>query len=54
MNSEDLDIKKLHSHHELYRLRVGHFRIIYTFDHERIIIYITAIGYRKDIYQHLN
>ena len=53
-NSANLDIKKLQSHHDLYRLRVGHFRIVYTFEHERVTIYIVAIGNRGDIYQHLN
>jgi len=53
-NSENLDIKKLKSHHTLYRLRVGNFRIIYSIKHERVIIYVVAIGHRKDIYQNSN
>ena len=53
-NSENLNIKKLKSHHKLYRLRIGDFRAVYSIQHERIIIYIVAIGYRKNIYDHLN
>jgi len=49
-NSENLDIKKLKSRHTLYRLRVGNCRIIYSIKHERLVIYIVAIGHRKDIY----
>jgi len=51
-SSKNLDIKKLKSRHTLYRLRVGNFRIIYGIKHERMVIYIVAIGHRKDIYQH--
>jgi len=53
-NSENLDIKKLKSRNTLYRLRVGNFRIIYSFKHDRLVIYIVAIGHRKDIYQQAN
>lgn len=51
---ENLDIKKLKSHNALYRLRVGQFRIIYTIQHEQIIIFIVAVGHRRDIYQRVN
>jgi mRNA interferase RelE/StbE len=51
-SDDNLDIKKLKSHHALYRLRIGNFRIIYTMKHERKVIYIVAIGLRKDIYEH--
>lgn len=53
-NSENLDIKKLKSKHDLYRLRVGNFRVVYSIEHEQIIIYIVAIGHRRDIYQNLS
>jgi mRNA interferase RelE/StbE len=53
-NSANLDTKKLKSQYNLYRLRVGNFRVVYTIKHEQIIIYIVAIGHRKDIYQHLH
>ena len=53
-NSKNLDIKKLKSKHDLYRIRVGNYRIIYSIEHEQIIIYIVAIGHRRDIYQQLN
>lgn len=53
-NTENLDIKKLKSHQALYRLRVSHFRVIYTLKQEVIIIYVVAIGHRRDVYQRLN
>ena len=43
-------------HHHLtgssrYRLRVGDYRVIYTFDAARGIIHLLAVGHRREIYQ---
>ncbi len=46
--------KKLHGVEQIYRLRVGDFRIIYEVDSSAKIITIYHIGYRKDIYQRMN
>ncbi|MBU4270089.1 type II toxin-antitoxin system RelE/ParE family toxin [Candidatus Dependentiae bacterium] len=54
VNHSNLNIKKLKSKNLLYRLRVGDYRVIYSIKHEKIIIYIVAIGHRKDIYQKLD
>ncbi len=35
----------------LYRLRVGQYRVIYLLKAEEILILITRIGHRKDIYR---
>ena len=51
-NGKNLDIKKLKSRHTLYRLRAGNFRIIYSLEHDRVVIYVVAIGHRRDVYQH--
>jgi len=50
-NSENLDIKKLKLYQALYRLRVGNLRVVYTIKHKLIVIYIVAIGHRKDVYK---
>ncbi len=48
---ENLNIKKLKSKsYDLYRLRVGEFRVVYSIEHKQITIYIIAVGPRKDIY----
>ena len=52
-NNVNLDIKKLKSKYDLHRLRVGTFRVVYSIQHKQIVIYIVAIGHRKDIYQRL-
>jgi mRNA interferase RelE/StbE len=43
-------------HHRLagngrYRLRVGDYRIIYTFDPNANVIYLLAVGHRREIYR---
>lgn len=48
---EGTDIKKLQGHSELYRLRVGNFRVIYTIKEELRIIDIENIDNRGDIYK---
>jgi mRNA interferase RelE/StbE len=37
--------------HNRYRLRVGHHRIIYTFDVEKNVIHLLAVGNRREIYR---
>ncbi|OGQ34260.1 MAG: hypothetical protein A3F16_07980 [Deltaproteobacteria bacterium RIFCSPHIGHO2_12_FULL_43_9] len=36
---------------ELYRVRIGKYRVIYSIDDENQIIGIIKIGHRKDIYR---
>ena len=44
------DIKRLQGHDELYRLRVGDYRIIYTVDHGQLIVCVIDAGNRGQIY----
>jgi len=39
--------------HDRYRLRVGDYRIIYTYDAERNIIHLLGVGHRREIYRGL-
>jgi mRNA interferase RelE/StbE len=34
-----------------YRLRVGDYRVIYTIDHEVLVILVIKIGHRHEIYE---
>ena len=43
--------KKLRGEEELYRLRSGDYRIIYTFEKHIITVYVLSIGDRKDVYK---
>lgn len=44
------DIKPLQGY-DLYRLRVGNYRIIYRMDGDKFIIIVLKIGNRGDIYK---
>ena len=43
------DIRSLKGYEDLYRLRVGDYRITFTIDYNKKIIYIQAIGNRGNI-----
>ena len=45
------DIKKLQGYDGLLRLRVGDYRIIYTVDNGKIIVYVIDAGNRGEIYK---
>lgn len=38
------------SNFELYRIRQGDYRIVYTIDDTIIEVYVIKVGHRKDIY----
>jgi mRNA interferase RelE/StbE len=40
-----------YSLYNLRSLRVGDYRILYQVDHKRLLVSITAIGHRRDIYK---
>lgn len=44
------DIKRLQGHDDLFRLRVGAYRIIYTVDNGEFVIYVIDAGNRGQIY----
>ena len=44
------DIKKIKGHNDLLRLRVGSYRIIYSVDNGKCIIYVIDAGNRGEIY----
>ena len=45
------DIKRLQGHNDLFRLRVGAYRIIYTVDRGQLIVCIVDADSRGDIYK---
>ncbi len=44
-------VKKLTGEINLYRIRVGDFRVIYEIDEEAKIVFVTRIRHRRDVYQ---
>ena len=45
------DIKKMSGHDDLYRLRVGDYRVIYRVEHQVLLVMVLQIGNRGDIYK---
>lgn len=45
------DTKKMKGYKTLYRLRVGNYRILYTFEEDKIIIRVTDANNRGDVYK---
>ena len=44
------DIKKLKGHNNMLRLRVGSYRVIYSINNGKYIIYVIDVGNRGEIY----
>lgn len=36
---------------ERYRIRQGHYRVIYAIEDDELLVYVIKIGHRKDIYR---
>jgi mRNA interferase RelE/StbE len=43
--------KKLKGEPDLYRIRVGDYRIIYRVEGSRVTIVVVKIGHRRDVYR---
>ncbi len=46
------DVKKLRSEIDLFRIRAGDYRIIYTVQNDKFMVLIVRVGDRRDIYDH--
>lgn len=44
-------VVKLAGEENLYRIRVGNYRVIYNIQDKQLIILILKIGHRKDVYK---
>lgn len=38
---------------ELYRMRVGIYRVIYTIEDDRLVVMVIKVAHRKDVYRDL-
>ncbi|MFJ8431969.1 type II toxin-antitoxin system RelE/ParE family toxin [Kitasatospora sp. NPDC094019] len=47
------DIKALQGHSSRWRLRVGDYRVVCTIEGGRLIVWVLALGNRRDVYRNL-
>ncbi|MGL5795410.1 MAG: type II toxin-antitoxin system RelE family toxin [Waterburya sp.] len=46
-----IGVVKLSGQEDLYRIRVGSYRVIYSIQDNQLLILVVKIGHRKDIYR---
>jgi mRNA interferase RelE/StbE len=51
--SEFLNIKKMKGPADLYRVRIGDYRMVYEIKENKIVILIIKLGHRKEVYNKL-
>ena len=51
--SELLKVKKLKGTGELYRIRLGDYRVVYEIRNKILIVVVIKIGHRSDVYKNL-
>lgn len=51
--AEVLNTKKLKVNGNLYRIRIGDYRVIYEIKSDLLIILVVRVGHRKDVYEYL-
>jgi mRNA interferase RelE/StbE len=44
---------KLAGHDDLYRVRIGDYRIVYSIEDNKLVVYVIRIAHRRDIYRRL-
>lgn len=47
------DVKALQGHSARWRLRVGDYRVVYTVEDGRLIVWALAVGNRREVYRSL-
>lgn len=51
--AEIIQFKKLKGRSNLYRIRIGNYRVIYEVQGDILVIIVVRIGHRKDVYNYL-
>ncbi len=46
-----LGCRKLQGYDDLWRVRVGDYRIIYSIDDRRVVIVVLKVGHRREVYR---
>ncbi|MFD9433043.1 type II toxin-antitoxin system RelE/ParE family toxin [Streptomyces sp. NPDC060002] len=45
------DVEALRGHSARWRLRVGDYRVVYTIEGDRLIVWVLAVGNRREAYR---
>jgi len=51
--AELLQYKKLKTRNDLYRIRIGDYRVVYSIHADVLLIRVIRVGHRKDVYRYL-
>jgi len=51
--AEILQFRKLKTRGDLYRIRVGDYRVVYSIHADVLLIKVVRVGHRKDVYRYL-
>ena len=43
--------RKLAGYEDVFRIRVGTYRVIYSIENETIVVVVLKVGHRKDVYR---
>jgi mRNA interferase RelE/StbE len=43
--------RKLATYEDVFRIRVGTYRVIYSVERSRVVVILLKIGHRKDVYR---
>ena len=49
--SELLKVKKLKDANDVYRIRIGDYRVLYELSNDRLVVLVVKIGHRREIYR---
>ncbi|MDD5035839.1 MAG: type II toxin-antitoxin system RelE/ParE family toxin [Methylococcaceae bacterium] len=44
-------VVKLESESNLYRVRIGNYRAVYTIEDDRLVVLVVKIGHRREVYR---
>lgn len=42
--------RKLSGYDDVFRLRVGRYRVLYSVEHRRLVVIVLKIGHRREVY----
>ncbi|MGD9857553.1 MAG: type II toxin-antitoxin system RelE/ParE family toxin [Planctomycetaceae bacterium] len=50
-NPRPAGVKKLAGETDLYRIRVGDYRVVYQIQDERLLVLVVRVAHRRDVYR---